>query len=147
MLYLSAYFEENRPEYYRLLLAVSQDGRWSEWVSFFLRGVAEQSRHAILRSEKLLALWQGYRDKLQSARSSALLLKLVDHLFSHPYLTIVGAQKVLRVTYRAAQQNVSKLVDAGILHPLGARSYGRIFVAREIADTLEAIEIKRSRRP
>jgi Fic family protein len=138
MLYLSAYFERNRPEYYRLLLAVSQDGRWSEWVSFFLRGVEEQSRDAIARSEKLLALWQQYRTRLQSARSSALPLKLVDRLFAYPYLTVVQAQKVLKVTYRAAQLNVEKLVNAEILRGLEPRGYGRIFVATEIVAALES---------
>src|SRR5438093_2787845 len=44
LLYLSAYFERNRNEYYRRLLAVSQNGEWIEWLSFFLRGIAEQSR-------------------------------------------------------------------------------------------------------
>jgi Fic family protein len=136
MLYLSAYFERNRTEYYQRLLAVSQDGRWTEWISFFLRGVAEQSRDAITRSEKLLALWKDYRSKLQSVRSSALLLKLVDRLFTHPYLTVVVAQKVLKVTYRAAQLNVEKLVDAGILRA-GASSYGRIYVGHEIVKALE----------
>lgn len=42
LLYLSAFFERHRPDYYRLLLAVSQEGRWVDWVSFFLDGVAQQ---------------------------------------------------------------------------------------------------------
>lgn len=138
MLYLSAYFERNRQEYYRLLLAVSREGCWQEWVRFFLRGVAEQARDAINRSEKLLALWQAYRGKLQSARSSALLLKLVDGLFDRPFLSFVKAQKSLGVTFRAAQLNVFKLVEAGILHERGeGRTYGRIFVAHEIMAVLE----------
>ncbi|MEN9573390.1 MAG: hypothetical protein RL514_1245 [Verrucomicrobiota bacterium] len=138
MLYLSAYFERNRQEYYRLLLAVSREGCWQEWVRFFLRGVAEQARDAINRSEKLLALWQAYRGKLQSARSSALLLKLVDGLFDRPFLSFVKAEKSLGVTFRAAQLNVLKLVDAGILRERGeGRIYGRIFVAHEIMAVLE----------
>jgi Fic family protein len=144
MLYLSAYFERNRQEYYRLLLAVSQDGRWAEWVSFFLRGVAEQSRDAIARSEKLLALWKQYRERLQSARSSALLLKLVDRLFGHPYLTVVSAQNVLRVTYRTANLSVQKLVKARILEELDRSKYGRIFVATEIFRALESNKAEKS---
>jgi Fic family protein len=142
LLYLSAYFERNRSEYYRLLLAVSQDGKWAEWLSFFLRGIAEQSRDAIRRSEMLLQLWQDYRKRLQSVRSSALLLKLVDELFNRPYLTFGNAKEVLAVTYRSAQLNVTKLVDAGILEELPGRKYGRIFVAREILKTLEVPDAK-----
>ncbi len=36
LLYLSAYFEAHRQDYYALLLAVSERGGWAEWVSFFL---------------------------------------------------------------------------------------------------------------
>ena len=142
LLYLSAYFERNRSEYYRLLLAVSQDGQWADWLSFFLRGIAEQSQDAIRRSGMLLQLWQDYRRRLQSVRSSALLLKLVDELFNRPYLTFGNAKEVLAVTYRSAQLNVTKLVDAGILEELPGRKYGRIFVAREILKTLEEPDAK-----
>lgn len=138
MLYLSAYFERHRDDYYRHLLAVSQDGRWTEWISFFLRGVAEESRDTIQRSEKLLSLWQRYRQSLQTVRSSGLLLTLVDELFHRPYLTFTQAAKTINVTFRAAQLSVSKLVDAGILHELPGRTYGRMFVAHEILKTLEA---------
>ena len=34
-------------------------------ISFFLRGVAEQSRDAVRRSEKLLGIWQRYRQQFQ----------------------------------------------------------------------------------
>src|SRR5436309_5025335 len=88
LLYLSAYFERHRLEYYRLLLAVSQSGGWSEWICFFLRGVAEQSNDAIRRSDRLLQLMQDYRERLQSARTSALLLQLVDRLFMTPATTV-----------------------------------------------------------
>ncbi len=144
MLYLSAYFERHRDDYYRHLLGVSQDGRWTEWVSFFLRGVAEESHDTIQRSENLLSLWQRYRQKLQTVRSSGLLLTLADHLFHHPYLTFTQAAKTLDVTFRAAQLNVRKLVEAGILEELPGRNYGRMFVAREILTTLEAAPSSRS---
>lgn len=138
MLYLSAYFERNRAEYYRLLFEVSRDGRWQEWISFFLRGLAEQSRDAIARSHKLLDLWRAYRQMVQTSRSSALLLTLIDELFDRPYLTFSGAKTLLKVTFRAAQSNVRKLVSAGILDEMPGRTYNRIFFARKIIDILEA---------
>lgn len=138
MLYLSAYFERHRDEYYRRLLAVSRDGQWIEWISFFLRGVAEQSRDAVRRSEKLLGIWQRYRQQFQTARSSASLLKLIDELFHRPYLTISSAKSVLNVTFRSASLNVEKLVTAGILEELPGRTYARVFRAREIIEALEA---------
>lgn len=45
---------------------------------FFLEGVAESAHTSIARAEALLALRRDYHARLASARSSALLLKLVD---------------------------------------------------------------------
>lgn len=138
LLYLSAFFERNRDEYYQRLLAVSQQGAWSEWLSFFLRGVVEQSQDAVKRADALLTLWRSFRDQFQTARSSALLLQLIDMLFDRPYLTISQAAARLEVTFRSASLNVTKLVEAGILEELPGRSYSRIFRAVNILNVLDA---------
>ena len=138
LLYLSAYFEQNRREYYRLLLAVSQEGAWSEWVAFFLRGVVQQSEDAIRRSNRLLDLWMQYRQRLQSPRSSALTLRLLEQLFSCPAITAAGTARRLDVTHRSAQLNIEKLAQAGILREETGRRRNRIFVAPEIVRIIEA---------
>ena len=40
LLYLSAYFEASREEYYGHLLAVTQEGAWERWLIYFLRGAS-----------------------------------------------------------------------------------------------------------
>lgn len=142
LLYLSAFFERNRQDYYRLLLAVSQFGAWNDWIDYFLRGVAEQSRDAVKRADLLLRLRQRYREKLQAARASALLLQLVDELCTVPAIDIANAAKKLNVTPRSAQLNVDKLIHAGILKEVTGRQRNRVFVAQEIIDIVEAPEIK-----
>jgi Fic family protein len=44
LLYLSAYFERHRSEYYDHLLITSQKGDLMPWLAFFLRGVRQQAR-------------------------------------------------------------------------------------------------------
>ncbi|HEV8637828.1 MAG TPA: Fic family protein [Chloroflexota bacterium] len=132
LLYLSAFLERNRNGYYKLLLAVTERGVWSEWVIFFLRGVEEQARDAVARAKQLQDLERHWRQQVAQARSSGLLLRLVESLFDTPIVTIPRVQRLLDVTYRAAAQNVQKLVEAGILHPVGGRSYGKLFAARDI---------------
>lgn len=137
LLYLSAFFERRRQDYYRLLLAVSQKGHWESWVQFFLTGVEEQSLDAVRRAAGLRALRDEYQTGLQRARSSALLLKLVDGLFHHPAITVPGAARQLKVTQRAASQNIGKLVRAGILTEATGRARNRIFVANGIMRAIE----------
>jgi Fic family protein len=132
LLYLSAFFERNRREYYDLMLDVSKSGSWSEWLSFFLRGVTEQSRDALIRAQQLQDLQIEWRDRLTQARASALLPRLADSLFESPVITIPQAEKILDVTYRSAQLNVEKLVEAGILTQIDEASYNRVFIAPAI---------------
>ncbi len=141
LLYLSAFFERNREDYYRLLLGVSQNGLWDEWVRYFLLGVEQQSKDAVKRAARLLEMRQEYRDNLQAARSSALLLQLIDDLFAHPVTTIKTAVASLGVTPRAARQNIDRLIANGILKEVSGRQRNQIFIAEEIISILEAEEL------
>lgn len=132
LLYLSAYFERDRAGYYERLLAVSQSGAWRDWVVFFLRGVAEQSRDAASRAKRLQDLQTEWRARLTQQRLSARAIGLTDKLFDTPVLTIPRAQQLLKITYHAAQSNVERLVAAGILRQVGEGSYGKMFLAEEI---------------
>jgi cell filamentation protein, protein adenylyltransferase len=137
LLYLSAYFERNRQEYMDRLLAVSQRGEWSEWIAFFVRGVIEQATDAIHRARAVLALRDEYRRKTHSARSSALLPKLVDQLFVLPLITVPQAAKHLGVTQAAARAIVERLVAQGILEETGDLKRNRTFLAPKILEIIE----------
>jgi Fic family protein len=128
LLYLSAYFERHREAYYDHLLSVSRHSTWERWLVFFLTGVAEQSRDAIRRAAALQDLQATWRNAVTQARSSSLLLRLVDSLFERPVLTIRQATELLGITYRSAQKNIEKLVELGILKQL-PDAYPRIYTA------------------
>lgn len=136
LLYLSAFFERRRSEYYQLLLGVSQKGNWNDWIAYFLTGVSEQSTDVVERARRLFALRERYRAELHSARSSALPLRLVDYLFERPAVTVAQARQVLGVTPRAARMNVVKLERAGIVEEFTGQARNRIYVAKEILDLL-----------
>ena len=53
LLYLSAFFEATRRDYYELLGAVSARGDWEPWLIDFLNGVARQSEDALSRAERI----------------------------------------------------------------------------------------------
>lgn len=137
LLYLSAFFEQHRDEYYDLLSAVSERGAWEEWVEFFLRGIAEQARDAISRAKRLQNLQLDWRERLAGVRSASP-LRLADMLFETPLVSIPQVEHALGVTYVTAQNNVEKLVNAGILRQVGESSYGKAFVAWEIFDIITA---------
>lgn len=132
LLYLSAYFERNKTDYVNHLWEVSRDGRWEEWVLFFLQGVATEAADATNRAKQLLSLREEYRAKLQRAKGTANLLELADRLFEWPVTDITGAARSLGMTFKGAQKNVDKLVAYGILEELPKRSRNRIYLAKQI---------------
>lgn len=136
LLYLSAFFERERDAYYARLNGVSARAEWESWLLFFLRGVTEQSQDACSRVKRLQDLQVAWRAKVTHARSSALLIRLVDDLFRAPVITIPGVGNMLGVTYPAAKANVDKLVAAGIIEPLDLKSSTRLFWAPSIIRTI-----------
>jgi Fic family protein len=129
---ISSYLERHRDRYMDLLLAVSVEGAWLPWIRFFLDAIAESASHAGRQVVELLALRDRWHERMQAARSSALLLRLVDALFRSPALSVGQAKDLLGVTYAAAAANVQKLVDAGLLVEATGRRRDRIFLAPEV---------------
>lgn len=140
LIYLSAYFERHKDDYYGNLLAVSQKGTWEQWIRYFLKAVAIQSRDAVQRIDNLLALRQEYRARLQQARASALLLQLVDDLFDFPAIINPTLSKRMKITPRSAQLNIDKLVERGILREATGQQRNRVYVATEIVGIIERDE-------
>jgi len=136
LLYLSEFFERNRDSYYNLLMGVSQRGAWNDWVEFFLVGVGEQATTIAGKARALLELPEKWRSLLTKPGRSSLLPRLADSLVAMPVMTIPQAMEALGVTYRAAQLNVEKLADVGVLKEIhGARP--RTFFAPEVIQILE----------
>lgn len=141
LLYLSQYFEHHRDDYYDLLLAVSAEGAWREWVEFFLKGVAEQARVTNDRARALLDLQQEWRERLTAPRASALPLRLVDSLVESPVITIPRAQETLGVgSYHTARNQVLKLEKAGILREVTGESHGKVYVAPQVLRILHGLQ-------
>ena len=140
ILYLSAYFERHRSTYYHCLMAVSRYGDWYGWIKFFLDGVVFQASDAILRAKKLQDLQVSWRQKLLDIRSSALLLRLVDHLFESPILTIPQAQQAIDASYPGTKNNIDKLVELGMLKQITQSGYNKFYVAPKILQIITNLE-------
>lgn len=133
----SAYLERHRRQYYDHLLGVSQRGQWTSWVEFFARGVAFEASDAINRIERLEDLRRRYLDQVQKARASALVPKLLDHLFAHPAITTGYAAKLLGIRANSAQKCIDKLIGAGVLEELTGNKRNRIYVASDVLKAMQ----------
>ena len=138
LLYLSAYFEAQRSEYYRYLLAVSQKGAWESWLSYFLTGVAEQAHEARMRIATLDRLRSAYQDQLQGERTHQRLMQAIDFLFGQPILSIRQLQAGLEAgSYLTAQRVIEKLEQFDILREITGKARNRIYQADEILRAID----------
>ncbi len=136
LLYLSAYFERNRRQYYDLLLKVSTRGQWTEWIQFFLQGVTEQSKDAFDRARQLMDLQQKYHEIVHIKKGSAMQIRLVDLIVERPLITTVYTSKVLNISYPAAKNNIIKLIKAGILKKVVTAGRNKFFIAERVLEII-----------
>jgi len=138
LLYLSAYFDANRQEYYDRLLRVSQRGDWDSWLHFFLSGVNTQSLDAVKRIGRLQDLRSTYQDRLQTLRAAGRLLQTVDVLFARPIISVRQVEAALQISYKSAQRYVEKFVELGLLREITGRARNRLYCADEILRAIDA---------
>ena len=70
---------------------------------------------------------------MQEVHAPGLSLKLVDHLFTQPLMTVRHAQHLLGgVTYPTAKNNLDKLASAGIVKEEQSRQGTRYYIAKKI---------------
>lgn len=136
LLYLSAFFEATRDEYYRQLFMVSSKGTWQDWLIYFLNGVAIQSEDALSRSIRINDLLNKW--KLQVAdTASAVPLLIVEYFAVNPYLTITKIATELKIAYSTAERGVRALLEKNIITQVTDNKRDKVYCATEILAILE----------
>lgn len=136
LLYLSAYFEQHRSEYYDHLLMTSQRGDLVPWLRFFLRGVRRQARDAEERTVRLVELQHELRSELLDEGRANSVVRLAENLFSVPIVTASRAEALLGVTRPTAHAAIDALVERGDLVEVTGRERGRIYEAPRIFEAV-----------
>lgn len=130
----SAQLERHRRAYYDGLLAVSQESDWGGWIKFFARSLADEANDAAQRIEAFEKLRELYHQLVVTPRASALLPKLVDHLFVDPAVNNAQVMSLFGITAPSAQQLLERLCELRILHETTGRARNRVYVAQAVID-------------
>jgi Fic family protein len=136
LLYLSAFFEATRRDYYDLLTAVSERGEWEPWVLYFLRGAAHQGKDALERVAKINDLREKWRKRLAS-RQTTKVMRLLDRITGNPFITVSGAAAELGVAFTTAQRTIDVLLEQKILVQSDRARRDRVYVAKALLDILD----------
>lgn len=137
VLYVSSYLEKHKETYVDTMLHVSQTGDWQSWVEFFLTTIAESAEDAIRHANRLVALREDYRGRLQQTGASSRVLAVIDNLFHHPAVTAASVSTLAGVTRAGAGGIIKKLVEHKIVREATGRSRNMVYVAPEIIDLID----------
>jgi Fic family protein len=117
LLYLSGYLDRRKTDYYDRLQSVRERGQITQWIQFFLDGVAVQAADAVDRAEQLSDLREKYKARLQGGSGRAHMV--VDFLFANPILTVRYVQRRLGLSQPGATNILRKLAAVGIVEEQG----------------------------
>lgn len=136
LLYLSAFFEATRQEYYARLLAVTEKGEWEEWLDYFFTGVANQAEDALRRIQRIDELLLRWRERL-SAATSRLPERSLDLFTENPFWSVSKLAERTGVAFTTAQRAIDRLESAGIVALVTEAKRNRVYCARSILEILE----------
>ena len=125
ILYLSRYITAHKADYYRLLQAVRDEGRWEEWILYMVIAVAETAEQTLVLIEGMRSLMADYKQRLREHPNVRYSQDLLNNLFRHPYTRIEFLQHDLGITRQTASRRLDQLADAGFVlkRQLGRNNY------------------------
>lgn len=87
MFYLSEYLEAHRDEYYDRLLAITADGDWHGWLTFFIGALVSQAEANLERVKAIRDLYEEMRRRFVEVTHSQFAMSAVDAFFKRPIIT------------------------------------------------------------
>ncbi len=135
LLYLSAYFERTRQDYYSHLLNITECGEWEEWLVYFLNGVTVQSEETIEKMLRIYELLSEWKLDLERERSR-LPERALEQFVANPLWTVGALAERMEVAYPSAHRAINRLVELGAVSLVGEARRNRVYCAQSILDVL-----------
>ncbi|MEM6260872.1 MAG: Fic family protein [Bacteroidota bacterium] len=133
LLYISVFFEKNKGLYYDNLTFVRTRNQMSQWIKYFLSGIAETAENASKTLSNILDLKLRTETRInrEFGRKSQSAITLLQYLFQKPVINVKQAQEVLGMSYNASNALITDFIIAGILTEITGHSRNRIFMFSE----------------
>jgi Fic family protein len=122
ILYLSRYIIQHKPEYYRLLLKVTSDQVWEEWVLYILEGVEETALWTTSKIAAIRSLSSQTVEYVRQQLPKIYSLDLINVIFERPYCRIQNLVEARIAERQAASRYLKQLAEIGVLEE---RTFGR----------------------
>ncbi len=115
ILYLSRYFIENRPDYYRLLQEVTSSANWEGWISYIVKGVEKTAKWTNAKISAIRDLESHTREYIQTKLPKIYSRELVEVIFTQPYCRIGNLEEAGIAKRQAGSRYLKELARIGVL--------------------------------
>ena len=139
LLYLSAFFEQDKGLYYDNLSRAREKNDLLQWCKYFLVGVEETARKANATLAEVLQLKQSLESLIHRdwGRRTQSAITLLNALFKEPFVKVKDVESICSLSPKAAGSLVQSFVDAGVLKEFTGQSRNRVFVFEEYLGLFE----------
>lgn len=137
ILYLSRYINNNKTDYYSLLLNVTVSQAWEEWVMYFLEAVTETSQWTIARILAIQELINESCKHLQEKVPQFYTKELVELLFNQPYVRIEHLVEHHIAERQTASRYLQKLCEIDFLDEIKV-GREKLFINKRFLNLLKA---------
>ncbi len=133
VLYLSAFLEAHRTDYFDALDRIRTHGDPDPWLILFLGGVADTAKSARETMRKIITLHQRYEDCIVSffGKRTRTGLALLRHLFSRPTVRAADVMDMLGVSKPTANALVRRFTEENLLKEITGKKKNRLFTLQE----------------
>ncbi len=138
LLYISLFFKQHRQEYFDRLMLVREEGKFEQWVLFFLNAIIWSSEHAIKKIKQVMLLQQQLKQCIiKEKKASILSIALLDLLFLSPLFTINDVAKKLNISYQGAKDQITLFLSLDILEELTGQKRGKRYAFKPYLKIIE----------
>lgn len=115
VLYLSRYIVQHKADYYRLLLAVTTDERWEDWILYMLAAVADTARWTTRKIAAIRALIDTTAERMRNEAPNIYSRELAELIFERPYARIAHVVDAGLAKRQTASVYLKELCAIGLL--------------------------------
>lgn len=120
ILHLSRYIVQSKSDYYRLLLAVTREEAWEDWILYVLQGVEQVSRWTCLKIAAIRSLISETSRYVRQRLPKIYSHELVQVIFEQPYCRIGSLVERDIAQRQTASVYLKQLAEIGVLEEQSA---------------------------
>lgn len=139
IVYLSYYLKIHQSEYYEKLTKVREEGKYEEYVKFFLRCMKEATNEVAYKIEVLEKLHNSTIALLPSTKRKKDTLRIVyDYIEKEPIFSIKSIMKQTNLAFNTINSNINVLKKLNIVSNYVEASRNQVFIYKKLCDIISS---------